>query len=262
MDSQIEQHKRKGIYLLPNLFTTAGLFAGFYAIVAAMKGLYDSAAVAIFVAMVMDMLDGRVARMTHTESAFGAEFDSLTDMVAFGVAPALVIYSWGLSELGKVGWLLAFLHTAAMALRLARFNSQLTKSDKRYFTGLPAPAAAGVVVGYVWMQYDMGYVGEGSMLAAAITFLVAILMVSTVRYYSFKDLDFKGKVPFIVLLLIVMIFIGISFDPPKVLFAAFSLYALSGPVWTVMRLRGLKGLKRFAQNMLSDIKNNLKKLRE
>lgn len=234
-----------GIYLLPNLFTTAGLFAGFYAIVAAMNGRFEPACIAIFIAMLTDMLDGRVARMTGTESAFGAEYDSLTDMVAFGVAPALVIYSWGLSDLGKLGWLLAFMHAAGMALRLARFNTQIGKSDKRFFVGLPAPAAAGVLVGYVWLQTDFNMPRNASYLGAVLTFMVSVCMVSTLRYYSFKDIDLKGKVPFLAILAVVMIFVGISVHPPTVLFVAFLIYAFSGPFWTIWRLRGLRGLRRF-----------------
>ncbi len=235
----------QGIYLLTNLFTTAGLFAGFYAIVAAMNADFDVAAIAIFIAMIMDSLDGRVARLTQTESAFGAEYDSLTDIVAFGVAPALVIYSWGLSGLGKLGWLVAFLHTATMALRLARFNSRASISGKRFFMGLPAPAAAGVVVGFVWVYHDLGFVGNGNVIAAVITVMVSILMVSTIPYYSFKEVDLKGKVPFVAILLTVLIFVGISVDPPKVLFTTFVLYALSGPIYTLRRIRSWRGFKRF-----------------
>lgn len=221
----------KGIYLLPNLLTTAALFAGFYAIVAAMKGHFDIAAIAIFTAMVMDMLDGRVARLTGTVSEFGAEYDSLSDLVAFGVAPALVLYSWGLQELGKLGWLVAFIHTATMALRLARFNTQQDTADKRFFTGLPAPAAAGTVVGFVWMIQDLGMAsGSIKIFAAGITATVSALMVSTIPYYSFKDIDLRGKVPFVAILMIVLIFVGISVDPPKILFGGFFLFACSGPV--------------------------------
>jgi CDP-diacylglycerol--serine O-phosphatidyltransferase len=244
MNQSSDNKQHPGIYLLPNLFTTAGLFAGFYAIVAAMHARFEPACIAIFVAMVMDMLDGRVARMTGTESAFGAEYDSLTDMVAFGVAPALVIYSWGLSDLGKLGWLVAFLHTAGMALRLARFNTLIGKADKRFFCGLPAPAAAGVVVGYVWLQTDFDMPRNASYVGAILTFLVSVCMVSTLRYYSFKDIDLKGKVPFLALLIMVMVFVCISMHPPTVLFGAFALYALSGPCWTLWRLRGMRGLRR------------------
>lgn len=233
-----EAQKHKGIYLLPNLFTTGALFAGFYAIVAAMKGNFDIAAIAIFIAMVMDMLDGRVARLTGTVSEFGAEYDSLSDLVAFGVAPALVLYSWGLQELGKLGWLVAFIHTAAMALRLARFNTQIDTADKRFFLGLPAPAAAGTVVGFVWMIQDIGYATSNiKILAAVITATVSALMVSTIPYYSFKDIDLKGKVPFVAILLVVMVFVGISVDPPKILFSTFFLFACSGPLWYLWNLK-------------------------
>jgi len=242
-DKTDNKQQHRGIYLLPNLFTMAGLFAGFYAIVAAMNGRFETACIAIFIAMIMDTLDGRVARMTGTESAFGAEFDSLTDMVAFGVAPALVIYSWGLSDLGKLGWLVSFMFTAGMALRLARFNTQIGKSDKRFFLGLPAPAAAAVLVGYVWVQTDFDMPRNASYVGAILTFLVSLCMVSTLRYYSFKDIDLKGKVPFLALLAVVLIFVCISVHPPTVLFVTFLMFALSGPIWTLWRLR-MKGIRR------------------
>ncbi|MEW6352981.1 MAG: CDP-diacylglycerol--serine O-phosphatidyltransferase [Pseudomonadota bacterium] len=239
--------RRRGIYLLPNLFTTAGLFAGFYAIVAAMGGRYEAAAVAVFVAMIMDGLDGRVARLTHTQSDFGAEYDSMVDMVSFGLAPALVIYMWGLSNLGKLGWLAAFLYTAAAALRLARFNTQLGSADKRYFQGLPSPAAAAIIAGMIWVGTSYGLQGADVRLAAfALTILAAALMVSNVRYHSFKQLDLKGKVPFVALLVIVLVFVLISIDPPQVLFGIFFLYALSGPVLTLTQLRR-KRLQRKGQ---------------
>lgn len=237
--------KHRGIYLLPNLFTTAGLFAGFYAIVAAMNGQFEPACIAIFVAMVADMLDGRVARMTNTASAFGAEYDSLTDIVAFGLAPALIIYTWGLAPYGKIGWLIAFLYSASAALRLARFNSQLDKADKRFFTGLPTPAAAGMLVGFVWLEYELNMGLHRCYSCALFTVLAALCMVSTLRYYSFKDIDFKGKVSFVAMLAMVLIFVGISVNPPLVLFITFLLYALSGPLWTLWRIRGFRGLRRF-----------------
>ncbi len=239
----ILEHRRKGIYLLPNLFTTAGLFAGFYAIVAATRGHFDMAAIAIYVAMVMDMLDGRIARLTHTESAFGAQYDSLTDMVAFGAAPALVIYMWSLSEL-KFGWLVAFMYAAAAALRLARFNIQLAKVDKRFFVGLASTPSAGVIAGYVWFLDDLGvHASIVGIIGALLTVFIAILMVSNVRYYSFKNIDLKAHVPFVALLLVVLIFVGISVDPPTMLFIIFASYAASGPIW-FLRRRGLKGLYR------------------
>ncbi len=226
-----DQKRNRGIYLLPNLLTTAALFAGFYAVVAAMKGFFDVAAFSIFVAMVADNLDGRVARMTNTESDFGAQYDSLSDMLAFGLAPALVVYAWGLMYLGKPGWLAAFIYAAATALRLARFNTQLTVADKRYFTGLPSPAAAGLIVSTVWVAHLYGidsWLAIGGV--AVLTVLAGALMVSNVSYYSFKELDFKGRVPFVAILAAVLVFVVISIDPPLVLFAAFSVYALSGIV--------------------------------
>jgi CDP-diacylglycerol--serine O-phosphatidyltransferase len=227
---------RRGIYLLPNLFTTAGLFAGFYAIVAGMKGNFEAAAIAVFVAMIMDGLDGRVARLTNTESEFGAQYDSLSDMVCFGVTPALVVYSWGLQYLGKFGWLAAFFYAAATALRLARFNIQLGHNDKRYFIGLPCPAAAAVVAGMVWVGTDFAIPGMRiSEIVAAVTVIVGTLMVSNVPYNSFKELEFKGHVPFFAVFLVMLIYLLIAWDPPKVLFGVFFLYALSGPVLWVKR---------------------------
>ena len=232
---------RRGIYLLPNLLTTAGLFAGFYAVVAAMNGLFDLAAIAIFVAMVMDALDGRVARLTNTASAFGREYDSLSDMVAFGIAPALVVFSWNLRGLGKIGWLIAFIYAAATALRLARFNTQSeAKSSKRYFNGLACTPTAGVIAGLVWLGDE--YHLSGYMIAATtaiLTLSLAGLMVSNIRYYSFKEIDLKGKIPFVGILLIVLVFVCISIAPPQVLFTTFFVYALSGPImWLLQRVRG------------------------
>lgn len=233
-----EERQKRGIYLLPNLFTTACLFAGFYAIVAATRGDFSTAAVAIFVAMVMDGLDGRIARMTNTQSAFGAEYDSLADMVAFGLAPALVMFEWTLNGLGKFGWMVAFIYAACGALRLARFNTQVGIADKRYFQGLPSPAAAAVIAGWVWVGHNnqldptlLTFVG------VPLTFAAAILMVSTVRYHSFKELNLRGKVPFIVMLVLVLVFALIATDPPIVLFTAFLLYAIAGPVFTLVQLR-------------------------
>lgn len=237
--------RSRGIYLLPNLFTTAGLFAGFYAIVAAMKGIFDLAAIAIFVAMIMDGLDGRVARLTNTQTAFGAEYDSLSDMVAFGVAPALVVYSWSLTNMGKLGWLAAFIFVAAGALRLARFNTQVGTADKRYFQGLPIPAGAGVLASMVWLGNQYAIPGVSiSFLVAILTVLVAVLMVSNVRYHSFKQVNFKERIPFVGILIVVLIFVGISIDPPKVLFLVFFCYALSGPVFTLRNLRKTRLLRK------------------
>ncbi len=240
MGNEKEKPKR-GIYLLPNLFTTAALFAGFYSIVSAMRGNFDIAAIAIFVAMILDTLDGRVARMTNTQTAFGAQYDSLSDMVAFGIAPALVIYSWSLANLGKLGWLAAFLYVAGAALRLARFNTQANDADKRYFQGMPSPAGAGVLAGTVWI--GASYEIHGLLVAipvGVITVCMAAFMVSTIRYHSFKKIDFKGKVPFVVLIIPVLMLVGIAIDPPQTLFAIFFLYALSGPVMTLWHLRKIK----------------------
>lgn len=238
MQQPPDKKPHRGIYLLPNLFTTGCLFAGFYAIVAAMNHQFESAAVAIFIAMIMDGLDGRVARLTNTQSQFGAEYDSLADMVSFGLAPSLVMYVWSLSGLGKLGWLAAFVYTAGTALRLARFNTQVGRADKRYFQGLASPAAAAVVAGMVWV--GQGYDLEGrdiSILAFIVTAAMGVFMVSNMRYRSFKDLDLKGKVPFVALLIVVLVFVLISIDPPQVLFGIFFLYALSGPVMTLITLR-------------------------
>ncbi len=233
-------HKRR-IYLLPNLLTTAGLFAGFFAIVAGLKGNFEVAAVAVFVAMIMDGLDGRVARLTGTESEFGAQYDSLSDMVSFGITPALVAYCWGLKYLGKFGWLAAFFYAAATALRLARFNVQASRMDKKFFIGLPCPPAAGVIAGMVWVGTDFAIPGKRiSELAAIVTLVVATLMVSNVRYNSFKELDFKEHVPFVAVLLVVLTYLLIAWDPPKVLFGIFFIYALSGPVLWVRARVGKK----------------------
>jgi CDP-diacylglycerol--serine O-phosphatidyltransferase len=231
-----DKHARKGIYILPNLFTTAGLFAGFFAIVQAMNGHFESAPIAVFIAMVMDGLDGRVARWTHTESDFGAEYDSLVDMVSFGLAPALVMYEWALSGLGKLGWLAAFLYAACAALRLARFNTQTAVDRRLSFQGLPSPSAAAVVTGFVWVLHSYGVPGkEISILALIITVLAGAAMVSNIRYHSFKHLDLKGRVPFMAVLAVVLLFVLISLDPPQVLFIIFLGYAMSGPVISIVK---------------------------
>ena len=241
MDQNTAKQLGRGIYLLPNLLTTAGLFAAFYSIVAAMKGQFDTAAIAIFIAMIADGMDGRVARMTNTQSAFGAEYDSLSDMVSFGVAPALVAYSWSLSSLGKPGWLAAFIYTAAAGLRLARFNTQLNLSQKRYFRGLPSPSAAALVASMVWLGNHYQLNGHKiDELVAVLSVLAAVLMISNIRYYSFKQIDLKGRVPFITVFLIVLIFVGVAIHPPLVLFVSFSIYAISGPAlmfWRMLRVK-------------------------
>ncbi len=224
-----EHHRGRGIYLLPNLFTTAALFAGFYAVLAGMNGLFEKAAIAIFIAMVLDGLDGRVARLTNTQTAFGAEYDSLSDMVAFGLAPALVMYAWALSGLGKLGWLAAFVYTAGAALRLARFNSQLEVADSNYFQGLPSPSAAAIIAASVWLAVDHNMAGaDVAWLAGALTGACGLLMVSNVKYPSFKHIDFKGKVPFFSLVVVMLVFAVILVQPPLVLFIMFATYALSG----------------------------------
>lgn len=232
------RQRRRGIYLLPNLFTTAALFAGFYAIVAATRDEFTAAAAAIFVAMILDGLDGRVARLTNTQSDFGVQYDSLSDMVAFGLAPALVMYEWSLGSIGKVGWLASFLYAAAGALRLARFNTQAATMDRGYFQGLASPAAAALVAGLVWV--GASYELDGSDLTPItfpLTVLAGVLMVSNIRYYSFKNLDLRGRVPFVAVLAVVLIFVLVSVDPPIVLFGLAVIYASSGLVMTLQHRR-------------------------
>lgn len=225
------EKRRRGIYILPNLFTTAALFAGFYAIVQAMNDRFEYAAVAIFVAMVLDGLDGRVARMTHTQSEFGAEYDSLSDMVSFGAAPALVMYEWALQDLGKIGWVAAFIYCAGTALRLARFNTNIGIVDKRFFQGLPSPAAAALVAGMVWVVNDNNLTGSDvRWFAAALTIFAGLSMVSNVLFWSGKDINLRKSVPFIVIIALVLVFAVISSYPPGVLFAMFLAYACSGYV--------------------------------
>jgi len=237
--------QRRGIYLLPNLFTTAALFAGFYAVIAAIQGRFEPAAIAIFSAMVLDGLDGRVARLTNTQSDFGAEYDSLSDMVAFGVAPSLVIYEWALHGLGKIGWLAAFVYMAAAALRLARFNTQIGIADKRFFQGLPSPSAAAIIAAGVWIGADHTISGADlSWLAAIITAGVGLLMVSNFRYHSFKQIDVRGRVSFIVAVVLMLAFAVVFLHPPIVLFLGFFTYAISGPVLTLLRRRQRRASRR------------------
>ncbi len=234
----MDPKRRRGIYLLPNLFTTAGLFAGFYAVISAMNGNFEAAAIAIFVAMVMDGFDGRVARMTNTQSDFGKEYDSLADMVSFGLAPALVIYQWALVPLGKIGFVAAFVFAAGAALRLARFNTQAGTDDKRYFQGLASPAAAALIAGLVWVGDDLAWVRDDLSIAALIlTVAAGVLMVSNVRYYSFKDVNLKGRVPFVKILIVVGLFGLVAMDPALVLFGMAFLYAVSGLILTLVQLR-------------------------
>jgi len=227
----------RGIYLVPNLLTTAALFAGFFAIIASIQGYFGQAAIAVYVAMVMDGLDGRVARLTCTQSAFGAEFDSLSDMVAFGVAPAVIAYVWTLSLLGKVGWLVAFVYVAATALRLARFNSQVHTRDNRYFKGLSCTISAGTAMGYVWVAHAHSFVvSHTRWIMLVIMLALSLLMVSNFLYYSFKQFNVKGKVSFVTILMVVLMFVLVSLDPPAVLLVTFCTYALSGPVLALWRL--------------------------
>ncbi|MBC3767909.1 CDP-diacylglycerol--serine O-phosphatidyltransferase [Neptunicella marina] len=234
-------NKRKGIYLLPNLLTTAGLFSGFFAVVSSMNSHFESAAVAIFVAMIFDGLDGRVARMTNTQSDFGAEYDSMADMVSFGIAPAIVSYNWALTGLGKFGWLAAFIYVAGAALRLARFNTQLGIADKRYFQGLASPAAAALVAGMVWVGVEYNINGNDySILAALLTGVAGLLMISNFKYNSFKELNWHGKVPFVALLLVLLVFVIVATEPALVLFIVFLLYAVAGPVNTFRTVPNIK----------------------
>ena len=237
------KNMRKGIYLLPNLFTTGALFCGFYAIIAAMNGRFEIAAIAIFLAGLLDGLDGRVARLTNTQSAFGAEYDSLSDMVSFGVAPALIVYLWSLVYLrdvsvfmGKLGWLAAFIYATCTALRLARFNTQIGVADKRYFQGLASPAAAAVIMGAIWVCESYDIVGEDVTYGALVLTLAAgTLMVSRFSYYSFKDFDLRERVPFVSMLAVMLVFVFLSIETATVLFSFFFLYMLSGPIVSLFR---------------------------
>lgn len=248
LPSPPQRPRRRGVYLLPNLLTTGTLFGGFYGIVAAIDGLFLQAAVGVFLAGLLDGLDGRVARLTHTQSAFGREYDSLADMVSFGLAPALIVYLWGLRELahfgwhwGQVGWLAAFIYAVGAALRLARFNTQSSEISRRYFVGLPSPAAAAVVTGLVWVCADTGISGVSmSIPAALITATGGALMVSSIRYYSFKDIKLAERVPFRYLLMMVGVLVLIAFNPPLVLFLCFFGYMLTGMVQAVLRRRHRK----------------------
>ena len=245
------ENRHRGIYLLPNAFTTAALFAGFYAVVQAMNNQFETAAIAIFVAMVLDGMDGRVARLTNTQSAFGEQYDSLSDMTSFGVAPALVMYEWVLNDLGRWGWLAAFVYVAGAALRLARFNTNIGVVDKRYFQGLPSPAAAALVAGFVWLAIDNKLpLQDGVMawVAFGLTMYAGVSMVSNASFFSGKSFALGRSVPFWGILLVVAVFVFVSSDPPVVLFGLFVLYGLSG--WVVMAWRWNRA-KRFQQGRRS-----------
>ena len=232
---------KRGIYLLPSVLTTFGMFAGFYSIISSINGDFTIAAISILIAMFWDTLDGRVARLTNTQSAFGAEYDSLADLVSFGLAPALLVYQWTLYELGRFGWLAAFVYLACAALRLARFNTQVGIADKRYFQGLPSPAAAGVIASMIWLKiwtfasFDSDVISLGYYLGAGITILCGLLMVSNIRYYSFKEFDSK-KASFRFLLIVILSLIILVSKPNIILFTGFFVYLLSGPVITIVGL--------------------------
>ena len=256
----VVRKRRKGIYILPNLFTLAALFGGFYAIVMAMNGRFDMAAVGVFCAMVLDSLDGRVARMTNTQSAFGEQMDSLSDMVSFGAAPALIAYMWALQGLGRWGWIAAFVYCACAALRLARFNVNTGVVDKRYFQGLPSPAAAALVMGFIWLLTEAGVrPGQGSValswtqvtwLTFGFTLYAGLTMVTNVPFYSFKDLHMKRSVPFAAIVLIALGIAIVNIHPPTVLFGVFVLYGLSG--YVVYAWRKAKGQHTSMISMSTD----------
>ena len=245
---------KRGIYLLPNILTTFGLFSGFFAIILATKGQYAESAIAIFIAMLWDGLDGRVARLTNTQSEFGEQYDSMADMVSFGVAPALLMYFYLFEGLGKIGWIGAFVYVAAGSLRLARFNTQIGVQDKRYFQGLPSPAAAALIAGLVWTKEMMGpsvYDDQFLVIGSWIILVSAgILMVSNVRYYSFKEINFKGRSSFKLLLLATLIMIVVSLWPSAILFIFFFVYAVSGLVLTMIEVRNKHALKKQAKKGL------------
>jgi len=246
----VPRKRRKGIYVLPNLFTLAALFGGFYAIVMAMNGRFDQAAIGVFAAMVLDSLDGRIARLTNTQSAFGEQMDSLSDMVSFGAAPALIAYEWSLKGLGRWGWIAAFVYCACAALRLARFNVNTAVVDKRYFQGLPSPAAAALVAGFIWLMTELGVQrgqdlwlswSEITWIMFAFTLYAGLTMVTNVPFYSFKDVQMKRSVPFVVIVLIALGIAVINIHPPIVMFALFAIYGLSG--YVLYGWRRAKGLQ-------------------
>ncbi|MHB0887559.1 CDP-diacylglycerol--serine O-phosphatidyltransferase [Acidithiobacillus sp.] len=241
------RYPRRGVYILPNLFTTASLFAGFFSVLQSIGGHYRLAAVVIFIAMILDGLDGRVARMTGTESAFGAEYDSLADVIAFGLAPALLVFLWGLRDFGNLGWLGAFVFTACGALRLARFNAQVQHQSKRYFQGLPIPTAAAVLAGLVWVAVGEGYpwLTQGAeYIALFLVYALGLMMVSNVRYRSFKDFDLHGRVPFALAIMVVLALALVALHPPLVLFATTLVYALLGPLLTIWQLQRRRQQRR------------------
>lgn len=250
--TKISTSAKKGIYLLPNLFTTGALFAGYYSIIASINGKFEIAAITVFIAALLDGLDGRVARLTNTQSAFGEQYDSLSDLISFGLAPSLLMYNWSLHSLatihpimGKIGWLVAFIYAVSGALRLARFNVQIGTIDKAYFQGLPSPAAAALVCSFVWVAVDYEFSGESlKYISLGLTLIAGLLMVSRFRYYSFKTLPFKETVPFVWILILVMIFVLLALAPAKVLFIVFTLYSLSGIIMTLLSLKKKRAFKK------------------
>lgn len=242
------KHKVRGVFLLPNLVTIAGMFAGFYAIIAGLMGHFENAVIAIFVAIIMDGLDGRIARWTHSQSDIGAQLDSLADMLSFGIAPAMLMYSWSLSVLGKIGWLVSFIYTVCTALRLARFNSQDQNEEKRYFYGLNTPTCAALVVSIIWTFYVNNINGDIVAVPMAILmFVLGLLKVSTIRYRSFKDLDTRNRVSIVVVLIMIFVLVLISLHPPETLFVLTFAYVISGPlslIWQVIRNKRIKLKKK------------------
>ena len=240
---------RRGIYLLPNLLTTGALFSGFYSIVAAMNQQFESAAIAIFVAIVLDGMDGRIARLTNTQSAFGMQYDSLSDMISFGLAPSLVMYQWALFGMGKLGWLAAFVYTVCASLRLARFNTQATSIDRRFFQGLPSPGAAAVLGSLVWFgsSYDLIDGKTIEFVCFLVTAIVGLLMVSNIRYHSFKEFDLKNRIPFVAFLIIVPVFVLVAIEPASILFLLAAIYVVSGPIFTLILLRRHRAARKDAR---------------
>lgn len=236
LESIVVRKRRKGLYILPNMVTLAALFAGFYSIVMAMNGRFDMAAIGVFCAMVLDSLDGRVARMTHTQSAFGEQMDSLSDMVSFGAAPALIAYEWALRGLGRWGWIAAFVYCACAALRLARFNVNTAVVDKRFFQGLPSPAAAALIAGFILVVSELGIKGpQVAWPMFALAMYAGLTMVTNVPFYSFKDLSIKHSVPFPVIVLVALAIGAVSIDPAKAMMGLFGAYGVSGYLVYVWR---------------------------
>lgn len=247
--AQRPRPRRRAIYVLPNLLTTASLFAGFYGIIASIDGRYEPAAIAVIIAGVLDGLDGRLARLTHTESEFGQQYDSLSDMVSFGLAPAVIVYQWGLVRLAdygwvwaKLGWLAAFVYAVAGALRLARFNVRARVVDRRFFEGLPSPSAAGLMMSMVWLGTELGWTGIPALAVAfVVTATAGCLMVSRFAYYSFKEVNPRGRISFTYVFVVPLTFVLVAMDPPLVLFCIGVVYALSGPLTSLWRLRRRRG---------------------